>query len=246
MNPTIGFPVLLAAIAQIAFGGGVLSNETDGKMTSKYQDPLMVIFGASYAGGWGEPDLHGWRVINRGVSGDETSGMLARFDADVVAEQPDAVLIWGFINDIFRSERNTVEEKLTQTRSNFKALVVRARAAGVMPILATEVPIRHKKSFMSEFQQVVGRVLRKKSYQMYINSFVHRENEWLRSFAKSQCVSLLDLSNALSDEDGYRIRSYSADDGSHISPEGYKALSLYAAAHRKAMRIETSDSSECE
>jgi lysophospholipase L1-like esterase len=37
--------------------------------------------------------LGGVQVINTGIGGDTTAGLLSRFGADVVAPQPDAVLI---------------------------------------------------------------------------------------------------------------------------------------------------------
>jgi lysophospholipase L1-like esterase len=38
-------------------------------------------------------------LINRGIGGDTTAGMIARFQADVVAEKPDYVIIAGGLND---------------------------------------------------------------------------------------------------------------------------------------------------
>ena len=41
-------------------------------------------------------------MINRGVNGEQSFEMLKRFDSDVVATKPRAVILWGFINDVFR------------------------------------------------------------------------------------------------------------------------------------------------
>ncbi|MCK8060256.1 MULTISPECIES: GDSL-type esterase/lipase family protein [unclassified Fusibacter] len=40
-------------------------------------------------------------VVNKGISGDTTAGMLARFYHDVVSEKPSHVLIMGGTNDLF-------------------------------------------------------------------------------------------------------------------------------------------------
>ena len=45
----------------------------------------------------------GWEIVNEGISGDTTGGMLARFSADVLPERPDAVLMMGGANDRFFS-----------------------------------------------------------------------------------------------------------------------------------------------
>ncbi|MGW8369566.1 MAG: hypothetical protein ACWGPN_12925, partial [Gammaproteobacteria bacterium] len=63
----------------------------------------LVILGASYAASWGTPPLPGYVVTNRGVGGDETSDMRARFGRDVAAASPDTVLIWGHVNNITKS-----------------------------------------------------------------------------------------------------------------------------------------------
>src|SRR5262245_59940391 len=63
----------------------------------------LVIVGASYAADWKQPHLPGYLVTNRGVGGEETQQVLARFDRDVLALRPGAVIIWGSINNIHRA-----------------------------------------------------------------------------------------------------------------------------------------------
>ena len=46
------------------------------------------------------PTIAGHPVINRGVSGHETQDILARFDHDVIAARPRAVILWGYMNNI--------------------------------------------------------------------------------------------------------------------------------------------------
>ena len=43
-----------------------------------------------------------WRVLNKGVWGQRSDQMLARFDRDVVAESPDVVIILAGINDLYQ------------------------------------------------------------------------------------------------------------------------------------------------
>ena len=81
----------------------------------------IVILGASYAKGWGTPDLPGFsKVINCGVGGEETSGMLKRFDSDVAAIRPDAVLIWGHVNDITRAAPGRIEAVKAEAREHYR------------------------------------------------------------------------------------------------------------------------------
>lgn len=232
-------------MAANTFADGILADQLEIEMSTINSQKCTVVIGASYALGWGEPEAEGWTFINRGVSGDETSGMLGRFEKDVLSETPDAVLIWGFINDIFRSERSLMEEKLVQSKQNLTEMIRIARGAGIQPILATEVTVRHEKSLVSEIQHLAGRLLGKESYQGYVNRHVHDLNDWMRGIATDEGIPLLDFAQVLSDSDGYRIRSYATDDGSHISEQGYNALSIYLTDRLAEVAVPGNASGSC-
>jgi lysophospholipase L1-like esterase len=191
------------------------------------QGPL-VILGASYAAGW-QPALQRIEVLNRGIEGQQSWELLARFDRDVVQARPRAVVIWGFINDVFRAPRGAMGDAEKRVRDAMTRMVTLARENGIEPILATEVTIRGDDSWFDTARSFAGRVLGRTSYQDYINKHVQATNEWLRAFARRERVLLLDLEAVLSGPDGVRRSAYAAEDGSHISPEGYGALTAYAA-----------------
>jgi lysophospholipase L1-like esterase len=188
----------------------------------------IVLIGASYAEGWPIVSIAERPVINRGVSGEETAAVLARFRRDVVDPQPAYVIIWGFINDIFRGERNSIEDKLVQTRRHIREMVALAQAHKIVPILATEVTIRRKQGFKEALMAfILGTLLQRSSYQDYVNEQVGKVNSWLAEFAEQQNLILLDFQSQLADDDGYRRAVFATPDGSHISKEGYAALSEY-------------------
>jgi lysophospholipase L1-like esterase len=190
-------------------------------------DKTMVILGASYAAGWKIESLAGMRVVNKGVGGEETRDMLARFDRDVVAQRPQRVLLWGFINDVFRAPADRVDEKLAQARANFVAMVERARARGITPILATEVTIRRQAGIRETVLYYVGPLLGKQSYQDRVNTRIREVNIWLRDFAKQQGLQLLDFEAVLANRAGERAAEFAVEDGSHLSAAAYEALSQY-------------------
>ena len=43
-----------------------------------------------------------WEVLNRGVNGERSDQILARFDRDVIAEKPAAVVIIAGVNDVYQ------------------------------------------------------------------------------------------------------------------------------------------------
>jgi uncharacterized SAM-binding protein YcdF (DUF218 family)/lysophospholipase L1-like esterase len=195
----------------------------------------VVILGASYAGGWKIAALGGVPVVNKGIAGQQSSELLARFDADVLPAQPRAVVIWGFANDVFRAPRATVDAAMTRMRTNVVEMVARARQHGIEPILATEVTIREPNTWKDWAQGWVGWLLGKTSYQQYVNAHILAQNRWIRDTAQREGLLLLDLQPVVSDDDGTRRPAFAQDDGSHISDAGYAALTAYAdpllAAH---------------
>jgi lysophospholipase L1-like esterase len=78
--------------------------------------------------------LTGWEVINKGVNGDTTGGVLERFPHDVLAHRPDLVLILTGTND-FILGLSTPEEAL----ENLAQMARTAREAGIRPVLLTPV-----------------------------------------------------------------------------------------------------------
>lgn len=195
----------------------------------------LVLIGASYAGGWpSERPIAGCRMINKGVSGQQSFEMLARFESDVLALKPDAVIIWGFINDIFRSDRAQIDPTLKRTRESILAMVESARKSGITPILATEVTLRGKAGWSEALESLIGRMLGKSSYQDYVNGYVIETNRWIRQLATRQGIQLLDLELVLADSQGVRRKDLSQPDGSHISPSGYEALTQYLEAQLKS------------
>jgi lysophospholipase L1-like esterase len=188
----------------------------------------LVILGASYAGGWDVSDLAGMPIVNRGISGQQSGEMLDRFETDVIAARPTAVILWGFINDIFRTSRDGVEGTLARTRSNFSEMVALSKRHGIEPIIATEVTIRQRETWLEPIRSLLGSIRGKESYQDWVNRHVRSTNDWLRELAEREGVLLLDLEPVLADAAGRRLEAFATSDGSHITPAGYRAITDYA------------------
>jgi uncharacterized SAM-binding protein YcdF (DUF218 family) len=203
-----------------------------GEATDHAQQPrandTVVVLGASYAAGWKFESIGDLRVVNKGVGGQHSWELLERFDRDVVAAAPRAVIIWGFINDIYRAKRPELSDTLERTRHSMIAMIDRARANGIEPILATEVTIRGRLELREDIAAFIGRLAGKQGYQDFINRHVLDTNVWLRELARQRGLLLLDLQPQIAGPDGSRRREYSQPDGSHISTAGYETLTHYA------------------
>jgi uncharacterized SAM-binding protein YcdF (DUF218 family)/lysophospholipase L1-like esterase len=187
----------------------------------------LVILGASYAGNWPITELAGGiPVVNNGVAGQRTFQFLDRFDQDVTARQPRAVLLWGFINNLFSSDN--LDETATAIRADYTQLIARAKAAGIEPILATEITVRRHDTWLDTMRGAVGRLRGKQSYHDRINDYVMKINQWLTEEGRRQSLLVLDFQGALADSSGRRKLQFATEDGSHVTPAGYETLSLYA------------------
>ena len=75
-----------------------------------------------------------WRVLNRGINGQRSDQILARFGRDVSEEDPDVVIILAGVNDIFQGRSaESVEQNLV-------AMYQRAMSEGIRTVAATILP----------------------------------------------------------------------------------------------------------
>lgn len=104
----------------------------------------IVCLGDSLTRGYKIPPEYAWpnilqnelsiNVINRGISGDTTAGMLSRFYPDVVSNYPLYVIIMGGTNDIWWN----VNQNIIQ--ANTQAMVKQAEYYEIIPIIGSPLP----------------------------------------------------------------------------------------------------------
>lgn len=105
----------------------------------------IVCLGDSLTYGYGVPRRDCWvslaaeatshTLVNRGINGDTTGGMLARFGRDVLGEQPDRVLLMGGANDIIFGGSDA------PARLNLTAMANQAVANRIRPMIGLPTPV---------------------------------------------------------------------------------------------------------
>jgi lysophospholipase L1-like esterase len=188
----------------------------------------IVLVGMSYCAEWNLTLTKDCQVVNKGVNGDLTDGMKNRFQKDVLAEQPDFVLIWGFSNDITTGDRRQIEEIRKNIKNNISWMVSTARQYQIFPVLATQLTISYKKSLRELILLFIGKLLQKQSYTDFANREIHLVNRWLKEYALENKIPILDLEKQLSNRCGFRKFKYTTPDGSHVTASGYRRLTAYA------------------
>jgi acyl-CoA thioesterase-1 len=140
-----------------------------------------------------------WRVLNRGVNGERTDQIRARFSRDVVAARPGAVVIIAGVNDIYQGlSADAVEREL-------EAMYDAAREAAIAVVAGSIIPYNTATSAQNEA--------------------MHAVNRWMRDYAASHAdaVVFCDTRGAVA-APGAPDRLVSTPDDLHPSPEGYKLM----------------------
>ncbi|MBL8269745.1 GDSL-type esterase/lipase family protein, partial [Steroidobacter sp.] len=186
--------------------------------------------GASYAAEWENPKLPGYTVTNKGIDGQESSDVRARFERDVIALKPDTTMIWGHYNDVVRAKPETMAAAKKRAQDNYRTMVEQARAAGIEPILVTEITIPIADTWKNQIMSFIGNLRGKTDYRTQKNNEIKALNVWLRDYAREQKIKLIDLEAALDSGNGTRKVEYTRSDNSHVSPAGYEAINKYVVS----------------
>jgi acyl-CoA thioesterase I len=148
-----------------------------------------------------------WQVLNRGVNGERSDQIRARFDRDVLGAKPAAVVIIAGVNDIYQGRAaDAVQREL-------EAMYLAAHAARIQVVAGTIIPFD--------------------TATVDQNARMHAVNAWIRDYSgRHDGVSFCDARAAVA-APGQADRLVSSPDGLHPSPDGYMRM---AAALEPAIR----------
>lgn len=147
----------------------------------------ILCLGDSLTFGFGIPRKDAWislaqneleaELINAGVPGDTTGGMLARLPGELVKHRPALISVLGGSNDIFFSGGDE------NARANIAAICLQSASRNVRPLLCTPTPIAVE-SAREDWSAVVDFFAAQETGREYV--------EWLRRFAKAFNIAFLD------------------------------------------------------
>jgi membrane dipeptidase len=139
-----------------------------------------------------------WSVLNRGVNGERSDQIAARFDRDVLGNGPAAVIIIAGVNDVYQGR--PVDHVLAQLRGMYD----RAAGAGIPVIAGSIVP----------YNTATAEQNRK----------MHEINAWIAAQAeRDRNIIAVDTRQAVSAPgDGDRLSG--SPDGLHPDVQGYRSM----------------------
>jgi lysophospholipase L1-like esterase len=172
--------------------------------------PKPVVFlgnSITEAGPWSEV-LPGINVINRGISGDNSWGVLNRLN-QVIAVKPAKIFLLIGVNDL---KRGVPVEYIVK---NYDRIAAAIKAA----LPKTKL---HLQSVLPVHEPMLANI-----YAKISNEKIKQLNEGLKQVAAKYQVPFIDLYNEVFvDEKGQMRRDYTTD-GLHCKPAGYIAWSDY-------------------
>jgi lysophospholipase L1-like esterase len=182
----------------------------------------VVFFGDSITDNWSRQSFGGFfpgkPYVNRGIGGQTTGQMLARFRPDVIALKPRAVVILAGTNDVSGNvgplEPETIQGYLT-------SLAELARLNGIKVVLASLLPVRDG-VLDSGGKPILLTGDRPPATLLAIN-------RWIGEYAKRNRHVFLDYHAAMIDQAG-ALKPELTYDGLHPNAKGYAAMGTLAEA----------------
>ena len=139
-------------------------------------------------------------VLNRGINGDLTSGMLERFSRDVVDQKAGYVIILGGTNDLgWGFDPVTISHNLTTIYDTALNTGIAAVACSVPSILGFDALIPPRLQL----------------------------NRMIRTEAEKRSMPFMDLFTATADPQTNRLLEDNSVDGLHLTTKGYQQIGKY-------------------
>jgi lysophospholipase L1-like esterase len=142
-----------------------------------------------------------WQVLNRGVNGERTDQIRARFARDAVQPKPSAVVVIAGVNDVYQGRSVEAAER------ELEGIYDAARAAKIVVVAGSIIPFNVATAHQ--------------------NARMHAINDWIRSYAASHAAGVVfcDTRAAVA-APGQPDQLVSSPDDLHPSPDGYRRMAV--------------------
>jgi lysophospholipase L1-like esterase len=177
--------------------------EADSKMLPQQAKQARVVFlGDSITDGWHLNEYFTGRdFVNRGIRGQTTLQMIARFRQDVAGLKPKVVVILAGTNDI------AAGISAEQIEQNLATLGDLAKAHGMKPVFASILPVS-----MADIRPPAA---------------IQAIDKWLQAYCQMQGFIYVDYYAAMVNASG-QMQPDLSDDGLHPNSKGYRVMSPLA------------------
>lgn len=189
--------------------------------TALPNETRIVFMGNSITEGWSKISpgfFQGKPYINRGISGQTTAQMLARFRADVINLKPTITIILAGTNDIAENNGPTTPEMIL---NNIISMTELANYNGIKVILCSVLPA------LDYYWRPGLKPVEK----------IATLNSLIKKYAVEKGCGYIDYYSAMADDEMGLINEFTSD-GIHPNETGYKIMApLTELAIQKALNI---------
>jgi lysophospholipase L1-like esterase len=148
------------------------------------------------------------KVVNSGIGGDTSAGLLSRFYDDVVRHRPEIVLILGGTNDLWW------DLDINLIQANIFAMACQAQYHNIAPVVGLPLPL-----YMDNIlrQEMMAPVAGWQKCEQKLGELI----DALAFSAKESDIDCLDFYHQFLDTDGSVLGKYFLEDGLHPNRQGH-------------------------
>lgn len=148
-------------------------------------------------------------IVNKGINGDTTTGMLSRSYMDVVKNAPTHVIIMGGSNDLIANR------SLNMVKENIEELVKESINYNITPIIGIQTPIDKTLAELRWSETL--------DYDM-INSSIENYRNWILKFSAKNNIGCIDFYDCFKENLKTKTPKELYIDGLHPTILGHKLI----------------------
>lgn len=173
-------------------------------------------------------------VLNKGIGGNNTHDLLNRIDQDVLAENPDLVILMAGSNDMLNSRKFVSYARFEQ---NYRHLIRQLQSRNIRVVLMSPPPVD------------TGYLFQRHDHSLFAdapNAKLDSVNRLIRQLAQSHQVHYIDIYQAFQEKNSPNRQPQSLiineanlgiADGLHPTREGYQLIAAQVYAYLKANKL---------
>ena len=151
------------------------------------------------------------KVLNSGIGGDTSGGLLARFYPDVVRHKPDLVLIMGGTNDLWW------DLDINSILANIFAMTCQAEYHKIVPVVGLPLPLYMENVRKQPMMAPIG------GWETCVQK-LNRLVEALATSASESEIATVDFYRPFLDDTGEVRGEYFLEDGLHPNKDGHLSM----------------------
>jgi isoamyl acetate esterase len=153
-----------------------------------------------------------YQLTGAGIGGNKVYDLYLRMEDDVLAKNPNTVVIWVGVNDVWHKRSHGTGTDADKFEKFYNALIKKLKARNIKVLLCTPAAIGEKTDFSNE-----------------LDGDLNKYSSIIRSIAKNNSCELIDLRKVfldynLSNNPTNKDRDILTSDGVHLNEKGNKLV----------------------